>query len=147
MTVSSSFTAFSVPAALESIRPATKVLLATAKTWGVGAASGGLFEVAVAEVMINAVKHGSREGGEFRCELELSNGSFLVRVFDSGLGFDPADPDLPSPRRDRPEHLAETGYGLAIVYAVFTDVRPVWRDGLFGVELTLALDAPLASMI
>jgi anti-sigma regulatory factor (Ser/Thr protein kinase) len=143
VTASPAFAAFSAPAAVTSIRPATQNLIQTVQKWGVPGASACLFEVAIEEVIVNAVKHGGeRADGEIRCELELGTDALRVRVFDVGSGFDPAKVPPPSPDRTRPDRLAETGYGLAIVQSVFTRVRPIWRDSVFGVELILDLQAP-----
>ena len=142
MTTTPISAAFSFPAALDSIRPATETLLETARGWGVGPAFGGLFEIALAEVIVNAVKHGGqRPDGEIRCEIELAAGALVVRVFDAGAGFDPAAVLAPSPAREEPASLAESGYGLAIVRSQFTRVEPVWRGTVFGLELARDLDS------
>jgi anti-sigma regulatory factor (Ser/Thr protein kinase) len=135
-------TALSVPATIESIRPATRFLLDTARVQHVTAASDALFEVALGEVLTNAVKHGGCPlGGTILCEVEVTDRAFVVRVFDCGSGFDMSAVALPAPDRDAPELLAESGYGLAIVRAVFSSVQSLWRNGRFGVELSLPLAA------
>jgi anti-sigma regulatory factor (Ser/Thr protein kinase) len=140
MTAAPAFMTFSAPAAAHSIRPATRTLIETVQSWGVPAASAGMFEVAIGEVMVNAIKHGGeRPDAEIRCELELAADALRVRVFDIGAGFDPAKVPAPSPDRTHPDRMAESGYGLAIVQAVFTSITPIWRGPVFGVELTLDL--------
>jgi len=121
-------------------------MLDAARGWGVAAASGAIFEIAIAEVLVNAVRHGGVGApGAIQCELELTDDALWIRVFDSGAGFDPAGVASPAIDPSSPERLAETGYGLAIVHAVFSRVAALRRDGLFGVELTLRLDARPAS--
>ena len=100
-----------LPNRIESVRPAASFLVQTARALEVGAARAPLFDVAVTEVLTNAVKHGGRRGGEIRCEIELSASQLTLRVFDDGPGFSvPAQrPAEASP--DSAEALRESGYG------------------------------------
>jgi anti-sigma regulatory factor (Ser/Thr protein kinase) len=134
------FASLTVPSCIESIRPAAAFLVQAARTLAVPAASNALFEVAIVEVLTNALKHGNkgRRDASIVCEIEVSAGRMIVRVFDAGAGF-----TLP-PRAERPESglddvdlLPETGYGLPVIQSVFPAVQTVTRGGRFGVELPL----------
>ena len=141
------FSTLSVPAAIDYIRPTATFLVEAARKLRLDAASKSLFEVAVVEVLTNAVVHGSsgRPDEVVRCELEVTDAAFIVRVFDPGSGFDLAKISPPDPDRSRVEAMPETGYGLMVVRSMFPGVQTIWQGGCFGVELTLPLDTPTVS--
>jgi len=132
------FASLTLPNRIESVRPAAMFLVHAARALNISAAARPLFEVAVSEVLTNAVKHGHsvHERDVIHCELELTPGQLTMRILDSGPGF-----DVPPPRvggvADEVETLRESGYGLPIVQSVFPVVRAIHVNGRFGLELIL----------
>jgi anti-sigma regulatory factor (Ser/Thr protein kinase) len=127
-----------LPAQAASVRLAAVFLTEGARLLAADEARQALFPVAVAEVVGNAVRHGAAADDLIVCELEMSPAGGAVRVFDRGPGFAP-DAVAP-PAVDVPvAHLPESGFGLAIVGAVFPHVRAVRRGERFGVELPLTV--------
>jgi anti-sigma regulatory factor (Ser/Thr protein kinase) len=134
------FASLTVPSRVESIRPAAAFLVQAAKTLKVPAASNALFEVAIVEVLANALKHGNkgRLDASIVCEIEVSERGMMVRVFDAGAGFTlPLAGTRPEPTLDDLDLLPEAGYGLPVIQSVFPAVKTVTRGGKFGVELPL----------
>ena len=138
------FATLSLPATIESIRPAATFLIETARRFRVPAAEDSLFEVALVEILTNAVTHGATglSPGVMLCEIELTDTVLVVRVFDTGAGFDPSTIKPARPDSGGSEELSERGYGLTIVHAVFSSVQPIWRDGRFGIEVSLMTTGP-----
>jgi anti-sigma regulatory factor (Ser/Thr protein kinase) len=131
-----------VPNRIESVRPAAAFLVQTAKALNIDAANAPLFDVAVTEVLTNAVKHGhgGEQRGEIRCELAHSAAELVLRIFDAGPGFALPPPRIPPINPEQLEALRESGYGLPIIQSVFTLVRSLRVNDRFGLELTLRLD-------
>jgi len=139
MTEPRRFSTRSVSPVIKSIRPMAAFLIDAARQLGVPAADEPLFEVALVELLTNAVEHGAPgapPAGEILGEVEVHDGVFTVRVFDTGTGFDLSNVERAQPNRDT-GNLPEGGYGLTIVHAVFSKVQPIKRDGLFGIECSL----------
>lgn len=79
-------------------------------------------QMAAEEAMVNAVKHGNRESGEKKVEIEfgVSSERVYMRFKDEGEGFSPDD--LPDPRED--EHLESTnGRGVMLINEMMCEVR------------------------
>jgi anti-sigma regulatory factor (Ser/Thr protein kinase) len=134
------FASLTVPSRIESIRPAAAFLVQVAKRLKVPVTANSLFEVAIVEVLTNALKHGNkgRRDASIVCEIEVAERRMTVRVFDAGTGFTlPAALRLPEPSLDDLDLLPKTGYGLPIIRSVFPAVKTVTRGGRFGVELPL----------
>jgi serine/threonine-protein kinase RsbW len=93
-------------------------------------------ELAVREVVANAVLHGNRRDRGKRIFLTAASepSGLVIRVRDEGQGFDPAS--VPDPRQA--EGLEqESGRGLLLIRASMDEV--VWRrtpDGAMEVTLT-----------
>ena len=132
-----------VPNRVESVRPAVAFILQISRVLKVVAAvSNPLFEVAVAEAIANAVKHGrdSHADDSICCEVELSSTHFLLRIVYGGKEFVlPAASTLPDVDPSDTELLPESGYGVPIMLSVFSAVRPIRVRGRFGLELGLPL--------
>jgi anti-sigma regulatory factor (Ser/Thr protein kinase) len=128
-----------VPNRVEFVRPTTMFLVNAARAWHVPAAAEPVFEVAISEAITNAVKHG---GGSpestITCELQLQDRKLTLRIIDGGKGFRPAPVQLPDISRDRVESIPSSGYGLPIIFTVFSNVREIEVQGRFGVELALS---------
>ncbi len=132
-----------VPSRIESVRPAAAFCVDTARRQGVAAADHPLFEVAVVEALNNALMHNQREAeGVIHCEVEVAGRSLKIRVFDesarSPVTFPSGAASWPDPSLDSWETIPERGYGLYLIQAVFSDVRPVSRNGHHGVEMELS---------
>ena len=131
-----------VPARAEFVRPASQFVLQTARHLGAPAASNPLFEVAVAEALANAVKHGAqgRPGATVTCEIEGEGSGLLIRILDEGEGFTPGPVTLPvDPSGLDILDVPESGYGLPIIHSVFKGVHTCRNEGRFCLELTLAV--------
>ena len=129
-----------VPARAEFVRPASQFVLQTALHLGASAASNPLFEVAVAEALANAVKHGSRgrENASVTCEVDGKDGGLRIRILDEGDGFTPDPHAAPvDPSALDIVDIPESGYGLPIIRTVFKGVHTCRNDGRFCLELTL----------
>jgi serine/threonine-protein kinase RsbW len=130
-----------VPHKIESVRPAAAFFVETAKGLNVAAASTPAFEVAIAEALTNAVKHGgaATTGAVIVCEIEHTARQLVVRVIDTGPGFAVVPAPLPQIKPEEVESLPESGYGLPIIHQVFPSVRGIRKDGRFALELSLPL--------
>jgi anti-sigma regulatory factor (Ser/Thr protein kinase) len=71
-------------------------------------------ELAVAEVLANAIEHGSDAGGHVHLELEVRPDEVAVRVTDAGCGQIPARDRVEG--RDPATSAAERGRGLWLLY-------------------------------
>jgi anti-sigma regulatory factor (Ser/Thr protein kinase) len=131
-----------VPSRPESVRLAVSFLLQTARMLDVPAASNSLFEVALAEALNNAVKHGTDPSDTVLCEFEHNRRGLRIRVL--GRTAIPATVVMPGadsvPAEFLPEQwhaIPESGYGLSLIAAVFPFLRPVSLDGRHGIEMEL----------
>lgn len=129
------------PNRVESVRRATAFLVQEARALQVPAAAEPVFEIAVSEAITNAVKHGrgQRTDSTIRCDIELSGKRLMLRIIDSGSGFQIPPDTMPELSRQRLESLPEAGYGLPIIRSVFPIVRVIEENGRFGVELGMPL--------
>lgn len=138
-----------LPRRLESVRAAAAFIVTTARAWEVAAADQPIFEVAVVEALNNTLQHTPpAAAGAIVCEVELDGENaghrqLRVRVLDEAAAA-PLAVTLPAGAipwqaadietlRDVPH----SGYGLYLIRAVFSALRPVTRDGRHGVELEL----------
>ncbi len=144
-----------VPNRVESVRPAVSFVVQTARALNIARAADPLFEVAVAEALTNAVKHGHSPAslGEVRdravsapplsdvidCELELDARRFVLRVIDNGPGFVIPHPWEHAAAPAEVYEIPESGHGLHIIQSVFQGVRGVQLNGRFRLELSLPL--------
>ena len=128
-----------VPNRIEFVRPATMFLVNAARALDVPAAAEPVFEVAISEAVTNAVKHGGRSPeSTITCEMQLQDRKLTLRIIDGGAGFRPSPVQLPEISRDRIDTVPSSGYGLPIIYTVFSNVRVIEVQGRFGVELALS---------
>ena len=90
-----------------------------------------LLELAVTEVVVNAIKH----GGATRCQLGVHEFAdrFELLFADDGAPFDLSEA-TPKPMGE----LRESGYGAGIVHKAATDLRYAHRDGWNTLTLTFA---------
>ena len=132
-------TRLTVPNRIEFVRPTTAFLVQAARAFGVPRAHEPVFEVAVSEAITNAVKHGARErsSSTITCEVELEQGSLIMRIIDDGSGFVVRKPALPDISPERIDTLPASGYGLPLIHTVFPIVRVITVDGRFALELGL----------
>jgi anti-sigma regulatory factor (Ser/Thr protein kinase) len=128
-----------VPNRIEFVRPATMFLVNAARALDVPAAVEPVFEVAVSEAITNAVKHGGppRES-TITCEMQLDDRKLTLRIIDGGSGFRPSPVQPPQVSREHIDAVPSSGYGLPIIYTVFSNVRTIEVHGRFGVELALS---------
>lgn len=132
-----------VPGRIDAVRPVAAFLVDVARRLEVAAASASLFENAVVEALNNAVEHSARQpDGSVHCEVELDGRRFTIRLLDEAAPTPvaltaPADmaPPVPQSWQDIPE----SGYGLYLMRAVFSDIRPVTHKGRHGIEMSLAV--------
>ncbi len=133
------FAAITVPNCVESIRPTAQFIIETARRMEVPAASESLFEVAIAEALNNAVRHGNTAhspDAEIFCTLRRVGRQLTVSISDQGAGFDlPGAPPDWSPADVA--NIPEGGFGLPIIQQVFPVVRTIRRPGEFGLEMAL----------
>jgi anti-sigma regulatory factor (Ser/Thr protein kinase) len=135
------FASLTVPSRVESIRPAAAFLVQAVKSLEVPVASDTLFEVAIVEVLNNALRHGNKgqEDASIVCEIEVAERRLTVRIFDAGSGFTlPAPVALPELDLDQVDLLPEAGFGMQVIHSVFPAVKTVHRGGRFGVELPVS---------
>ena len=76
----------------------------------------GDIEVALTEACTNVLEH-SQAGEEYEVQVQLGERDCVIRVVDQGRGF---DSDAPRPR---PEDVAESGRGIALMRALVDRVR------------------------
>lgn len=133
------FATMTVPNRVESIRPTVQFIIETAQRMEVPAASESLFEVAIAEALNNAVRHGNATqlaNSDILCTLRLVGRQLIVSICDQGPGF-----ELVGARRDWSPtdvvSIPEGGFGLPIIQQVFPVVRTIKRPGEFGLEMAL----------
>ena len=127
-----------VPARAEFVRPASEFVLQTARHLGASATSNPLFEIAVAEALTNAVKHGSRGRADasVTCEVDGAGGAVSIRILDEGEGFTPGPRTEPvDPSTLDVAAIAESGYGVPIIQAVFPRIQTGRHEGRFCLEL------------
>jgi anti-sigma regulatory factor (Ser/Thr protein kinase) len=114
-------------------------LVNAARALDVPAATEPVFEVAVSEAITNAVRHGGPpRGSTISCEMQLDDRKLTLRIIDGGSGFHPAPVQPPEISRDHIDAVPSSGYGLPIIYTVFSNVRTIEIQGRFGVELALS---------
>ncbi len=133
------FARISVPNRVDSIRPTAAFIIEAARSMKVPAASESLFEVAIAEALNNAVRHGNTAqvpDAEILCTLRLVGRQLIVSIYDQGAGFDLAGP-APDWCPLNLENIPEGGFGLPIIQQVFPQVRTLKRPGEFGLEMAL----------
>jgi anti-sigma regulatory factor (Ser/Thr protein kinase) len=131
-----------IPNRVEFVRPATLFLVQAARALNVPAAGESVFEVAISEAITNAVKHGGGRGpSSITCQLELADGSLIIRIIDQGGGFVMGRRPLPDVSREQIDTLPSSGYGLPIIHTVFPTVRVVTVEGCFALELVLPAEA------
>lgn len=133
------FATITVPNRVESIRPTVQFIIDTALRMEVPAASESLFEVAIAEALNNAVRHGNTTQSvdtDILCTLRRVGRQLIVSICDRGPGFNlaGATPDW-SPADV--VSIPEGGFGLPIIQQVFPVVRTIRRPGEFGLEMAL----------
>lgn len=132
-----------VPGRLEAVRPAAALLVELARRLEVPAAANTLFENAIVEAFNNALEHTPGAfGSGIHCEFELGPDRLSIRVM-SDAARAPVEltvpPGMAPPAADSWGAIAESGYGLYLIRAVFPDVRPISRGARYGVEMTLSL--------
>lgn len=135
---SGTFARISVPNRVESIRPTAAFIISAAQRMQVPAASESMFEIAIAEALNNAVRHGNTAqvpDAEIRCTLRLTGRQLIVSIYDQGVGFDMMRAPEWCPLNL--ESLPEGGFGLPIIQKVFPEVRTIKRPGEFGLEMAL----------
>jgi anti-sigma regulatory factor (Ser/Thr protein kinase) len=133
-----------VPGRIESVRSTASLLVSMARQVKIPAAEQQLFEVAIVEALINAIKHNVRsEGTSLHCDFELEGRTLTIRVLDEGAH---APLSLTVPTGEAPwsnataeawKSIPETGYGLYVMREVFPDIASITHDGLHGIELKL----------
>ena len=105
----------------------------------VPAASESLFEVAIAEALNNAVRHGNgaqSADAEISCTLRRVGRQLTVSIVDQGPGFELIG-RLPEWHPADVSSIPEGGFGLPIIQLVFPVVRTIRRPGEFGLEMAL----------
>ena len=133
------YAAITVPNRVESIRPTAQFIIDTARRMEVPVASESLFEVAIAEALNNAVRHGNTShspDAEISCTLRRVGRQLTVSIRDQGPGFDLPDATLDWSPADIAS-IPEGGFGLPIIQQVFPVVRTIRRPGEFGLEMAL----------
>lgn len=131
-----------VPGRVESVRPVAAFLVALARGFDVPRAGETLFENAIVEGLNNAIVHAPREPeGTLHCEFEFEPGRCLkIRLMNEAVRAPVAltfASELNPSGVDAWQQVPQSGYGLYLMRAVFTDIRPVTVDGQHGVEMTL----------
>ncbi len=134
------YATISVPNRVESIRTTAQFIVAAAQRMDVPAASESLFEVAIAEALNNAVRHGNASrmpDAEILCTLRRVGRQLTLSICDQGPGFELPDP-APEWSPENVSSIPEGGFGLPIIQQVFPVVRTIKRrPGEFGLEMAL----------
>lgn len=127
------------PARPESVRASAAFLVQAARSLGAARAAEPLFETALVEAITNALRHGAGTPDSWIvCEIEETDAGLLFRVLDPGPGFSIERARRPTRPPTDVQQLAESGYGLHVIRAVFPEARTIRRENLFGLELPLA---------
>ena len=108
--------ALSLPRDARTIAVARHICRQTLRELGVHAECVGDIEVALTEACTNVLDH-SGPGDEYDVELTLTEHDCVIRVVDTGKGFDAEAPRTPTDER------AESGRGIALMHALVDRVR------------------------
>lgn len=112
-----------LPSCLDAVHALLAELWADAPDVGEG--DRARLTIAVAELVGNVVEHGRTAGGgapRLALEVDAEDARLLAVLEDDGVGYPPRG-DLPA------DELAESGRGLALVYAALDEVGYERRDG------------------
>ena len=88
-----------------------------------------LIELAVTEVIVNAIKHGRAQA--CRVSLEQNDGCLKADIWNDGVAFDPAKA-VPNAMGE----LRENGYGIAIIQELSSDIDYRFEQGWNKLGLT-----------
>jgi anti-sigma regulatory factor (Ser/Thr protein kinase) len=127
-----------MPGRIESVRPVATFFVDLARRLCVPQAAQSLFENAIVEALNNAVEHS--DPGRLTCELESRGSELCIRVLSEGARAPvalAAGAELAVLTADAWQQVPDSGYGLSLMRAVFPDIRPIARDGVHGIEMTL----------
>lgn len=102
----------SVPVVRHICRDALKEL-------GVASDCVGDVELAVTEACTNVLKHAAGTGDEYEVTFAIAEDDCVIRVIDSGSGFDHDAVD----REAEAEHGAESGRGVFLMAALVDDLK------------------------
>jgi serine/threonine-protein kinase RsbW len=93
---------------------------------GLNDADRAAFELAITEVVSNAIRHGSPRGAEDRVTLRIveEETRIVVTIRDQGVGFVPEQITLPDPHT-----FADHGRGLYLIHALADEVEYDRADG------------------
>ena len=86
---------------------------------GVGADCVGDVELAVTEACTNVLKHAAGTGDEYEVTVAVAEDDCVIRVIDSGIGFDHEAVD----REESAAAAAESGRGVFLMAALVDDLR------------------------
>lgn len=102
----------------KDLRPARRAVRALAESLPFDERQVADITLAVAEACVNSVRHGRVEGVDTSvCVTAAPDADHLaIEVQDNGSGFEAAAPCMPT-------HDAESGRGIALIYALMDDVE------------------------
>ncbi|MDQ4026381.1 MAG: ATP-binding protein [Actinomycetota bacterium] len=86
---------------------------------GVGTSCVGDVELAVTEACTNVLKHAAGTGDEYEVTVSVAEDDCVIRVIDSGVGFDHETVD----RETGPGSGSESGRGVFLMAALVDDLR------------------------
>jgi anti-sigma regulatory factor (Ser/Thr protein kinase) len=115
-----------IPAAVQALHQIRVFIDAIIQEAGLDEAERAAFELAVTEVVSNAIRHGSPQGAEDRVTLNVveEETRIVVTIRDHGVGFVPERITLPDPHT-----FADHGRGLYLIHALADEVEYSRTDG------------------
>lgn len=115
-----------IPAAVRSLHRARLFVDRITRDAGLDDAERAAFELAITEVVSNAIRHGSPRGERDRVTLRIveEETRIVVTIRDQGVGFVPERITLPDPHT-----FADHGRGLYLIHALADEVDYDRTDG------------------
>jgi serine/threonine-protein kinase RsbW len=115
-----------IPAVVRALHQARQFMDGITREAGLDDADRAAFELAITEVVSNAIRHGSPRGAEDRVTLRVVDEEtrIVVTIQDQGVGFVPEQITLPDPRT-----FADHGRGLYLIHALADEVEYSRTDG------------------
>jgi len=115
-----------IPAVVQALHQTRLFIDAITREAGLDEAERAAFELAITEVVSNAIRHGSPRGAEDRVTLTVveEETRIVVTVHDQGVGFVPERITLPDPHS-----YADHGRGLYLIHALADEVEYSRSDG------------------
>jgi serine/threonine-protein kinase RsbW len=115
-----------IPAEVRALHQTRLFVDAIARQAGLDEADRAAFELAITEVVSNAIRHGSPRGPQDRVTVRIRDeeSRIVATICDAGVGFVPERITLPDPHT-----FADHGRGLYLIHALVDEVEYTRGDG------------------